>query len=190
MGKSFYTLEAFVQPGGVRESIVFAVIERGQLRKAAEWLFSRDTPSTAYLLCGYGQQVVASVYEDGERVTTVDLLPYVRVEIDGYPPMTFAPGGGDSKDRLHGIEDAETDLLEELSLLGEDNPETAVTLDWPAVAAQLPPLTGDPAEPADELTITSHYTGGEETISVGMTETESGESYEDLDWDSDDLGLG
>jgi hypothetical protein len=106
-----------------------------------------------YLLCWYGANLTLNVFQHGVLTRSIDLHPFIRISVDGYPEITFTgPGQPVGHDFSSDAEqDVDDDSLSSLFFMGEVEDMTTVTVDWDRVAA--PPLLGEVAEPGDHLTV-------------------------------------
>lgn len=89
--KSFYVLEMFVEPGGMREHIRFA---SGNLQHIEQVLTSNIKGEWGfYKLISYGQNIMLHRFENGRKVASVNLLPYIRLYVPGHFTAVFSLAG-------------------------------------------------------------------------------------------------
>jgi hypothetical protein len=79
--KSFYTLELFILPGGSRKAHLYAFGSIAEVQRALKVEFSHAFE--LYTLLVYGEDVYLSIYQGGEMVNQINLLPYITVNIPG-----------------------------------------------------------------------------------------------------------
>ncbi|GAA2374815.1 hypothetical protein Cme02nite_04100 [Catellatospora methionotrophica] len=149
--KSYYDLRFGVSPGGARKDAHYF---RGSLDEVrADLAAELADGMNLYLLCWYGAELALDVYQHGRRTRSIDLHPFVTIDIDGYPPITFtgpgAPVGYDfGTDEEQGVDDGS---LSDLLFMGELEAVTRVTVDWAGIDA--PALLGEPAQRGDLLVL-------------------------------------
>lgn len=147
MPKSFYDLHFGVAPGGVRMDGHHI---RGTLDEIRSDLASELAQGMSlYLLCWYGAELSLDVYQHGRLARSIDLHPYIAIDVEGYPRITFtgpgAPVGHDfDSDEERSVDDGS---LSDLFFMGELEDVTRVTVDWSRI--DVPALLGDVAQPGD-----------------------------------------
>ncbi|MEV5198504.1 hypothetical protein [Streptomyces sp. NPDC053720] len=145
--KSFYDLAFGVSPGAARKDVHCI---RGSLDEIKDDLAAELSESTdVYLLCWYGSAELAlHVYQQGERVHSIDLRPLVTVTVDGYPAITFLDSGKSTGYDV-GTDDPGKvrQALEEGMFSGELDGAIKVTVDWNSI--EVPGLTGEVATDDD-----------------------------------------
>ncbi|GHJ43549.1 hypothetical protein Cs7R123_08910 [Catellatospora sp. TT07R-123] len=140
--KSFYELTFGVSPGGARKCTHYL---RGSLDEIRSDLGAELAEElNLYLLCWYGAELSIQVYQDGELERSVDLHPFVTIEVDGYPAITFTgphqPVGYDFEADDDAEDEEET--LSHRMFCGELGDAVSVTVAWDRI--DVPPLTGVP----------------------------------------------
>lgn len=75
MNSSFYILELYLAPGGSRQSVL--AVSGGLSDVEAAFTSRMAQDDTPFNLAWYGQGCWLSAYEAGERIKTVNLLPYI-----------------------------------------------------------------------------------------------------------------
>ncbi|MCX5429417.1 hypothetical protein OHU11_17240 [Streptomyces sp. NBC_00257] len=146
--KSFYDVRFGVSPGGARKDAHHIC---GSLDEAVAALDSEFEESiSAWLLFGYGRgaDLALDVYQQGERVRSIDLHPFTTIRVDGYPDITFRRSGEPTGHAV-GADDPEKvrTALADAMFAGDFDDRTEVVVDWAGVPA--PPLVGDIAEHGD-----------------------------------------
>lgn len=169
--RSFYALEMHVGPGGCRRGDCFVLSDL----EAVKQLVTADlsTGIGVYLAAWYGEDILVTAYAPGEPPRTVDLLPFIRIRIPGYPDITF-PDGECSFDfqEDEAAQESEEDALSHKLFCDEIQP-SEVIIDWGA--AELPPLP-PPVLPAGEpARVFSHYLGYEREAVYGHNDFEGGD---------------
>jgi hypothetical protein len=146
--KSFYDLAFGVSPGAARKDAHYI---RGSLNEVKEDLAGELSESiNVYLLCWHGADLALHVYEQGERMHSIDLHPFITVSVDGYPDITFLdsgkPTGYDAgADDPRKVEQA----LEDGMFSGELNDAIKVTVNWAEI--EVPALVGEIAAEGDQV---------------------------------------
>jgi hypothetical protein len=196
--KSYYVLEMFVGPGGSREALVFISGEREEIKRVLRAMMG--SAMNLYHLVFYGQDVRLSTYQDGEQISSLDLLPKITVCFKGISledqrrdaRVRFDPDGSP-----HGIDAKGKRTKEEISwdspdwsavsdrcfggelVEGEDF-EVIVDLD---LDRELPALSGDLLRRGDddEVRYHSHYYQRLGSGTYGAQDEEQGEHYGDFD---------
>ncbi|WP_144122613.1 hypothetical protein [Catellatospora sichuanensis] len=149
--KSYYDLRFWVSPGGASKDVHYL---RGTLDEVkADLAAELAEGMNHYLLCWYGAELALDVYQHGRLARTIDLHPFVTIDVEGYPPITFTgpgePVGHDfSSDEEQSVDDGS---LSDLFFMGEVEQVTTVTVDWARI--DVPALLGQAAQPGDLLTI-------------------------------------
>ncbi|MFJ9683158.1 hypothetical protein ACIRP2_34710 [Streptomyces sp. NPDC101194] len=146
--KSFYDLRFGVSPGGARKDAHHIC---GSLEEAMRALDSElDDYINVWLLFDYGPSTALAldVYQQGERVRSIDLHPFIAIRVDGYPDITFR-GPGKPTGYAVGADDPEKVrmVLADGMFEGDLDGRTEVTVDWDSIL--VPPLVGDIAEHGD-----------------------------------------
>ncbi len=77
--KSFYALELSVEPGGARKHHLYVLGSLAEVQRALEVQFSYG--AEIGLLLYYGEDIYLSIYHQACLVDSINLLPYIRVEI-------------------------------------------------------------------------------------------------------------
>lgn len=191
--KSFYVLEMFVWPGGARKSEIHVHNNLAAIQQAL--VADLSYGGNVYLLTAYGEQINLRTYQEGVETQKINLLPYIRVEMQGFPDAWFDQEGTlrgvKFSDRDYETGYAENDAVEVdsetfIEASAEDDWETRATVDWQAVPVQ--PLRGNLAQKGDPLEVYSDYTKCEESVGCGRNETEQGEHEdENIDWEQADI---
>ncbi|MFF3954582.1 hypothetical protein ACFYY1_15380 [Streptomyces sp. NPDC001890] len=167
--KSFYDLAFEVSPGAARKDVHYI---RGSLDEIRDDLAAElSESSNVYLLCWYGSAELAlHVYQQGERVHSIDLRPLVTVSVVGYRPITFL-GSGEPTGYDAGADDAGKvrQALEEGMFSGDLDGTIEVAVDWDSI--EVPGLVGEVATDDDY---------------VKLAEGPDGVSFEDEGWDDFD----
>ncbi|RJO71445.1 hypothetical protein D5S18_25080 [Nocardia panacis] len=167
MPKSFYDLVFSAVSGSAGKDAHYI---RGTLDEVRSDLESELSQKgfNLYLLCWFGSDLRVNVYEQGSLVQTIDLHPFVKVSIDGYPDLIFqASEFPDHPD----IASEEWLRLGDRVLSGELDDAIVVTVDWDRI--EVPPLVGEIATKYDFVKIVDPY-GDHEDLD------------EDVDVDSDE----
>ncbi|MGK4903420.1 hypothetical protein [Streptomyces albus] len=146
--KSFYDLRFGVSPGGARKDAHFIC---GSVEEAMHALDAElEESSNIWLLFGYsdGADLALDVYQQGERVQSIDLHPFITIRVDGYPDIVFH-GPGKTTGSVVGADDPERvkKLLADGMVAGDFDGRTEVTVDWDSVP--VPPLIGEIADIGD-----------------------------------------
>jgi hypothetical protein len=193
MKKSFYALEIFVQPGGARESLVFVFDNLEDIKRALAKCLTCH--SDIYLMTWYGRDINLLVYQEGKEVQKLNLLPYIRISIEGYPEIWYDSDGNLQgvrfSDRSYSKAHTENDSLEvdaEQFIDNLDALDFTCTVNWDAIHVQ--PLQGELVKRGDRVIIFSDYIKGKERVRYGLNETEQGLHVENIDWEDDSFGLG
>lgn len=132
----YYRLHFVCQPGGSRKTEYHVLGTLDEVKAAA--LADLESPEGAYHALFYGEDILLQCWEDGRKVATIDLHPYITYELsDRDEPVRFdgegdhpAPGfdlGGDDE-RYMRILDGEV--------------KASVTIAWDEI--RLPTLGGTP----------------------------------------------
>ncbi|MEV4414869.1 hypothetical protein [Catellatospora sp. NPDC049609] len=149
--KSYYDLRFGVSPGGARKDAHYI---RGTLDEVKADLAGELAEGVnLYLLCWYGAQLSLDVYQHGRLARSIDLHPFVSIDIEGYSPITFTgpgePVGHDfSADEEEYVDDGS---LSDLLFMGELEHVTTVTVDWDRM--DVPALLGEVAGPGDFVNV-------------------------------------
>lgn len=155
--KSFYDLAFGVSPGGARKDAHYV---RGSLDEIkADLAYELSESINVYLLCWYGAELALHVYEQGERVHSIDIRPFITVSVDGYPDITFLDSG-----KPTGY-DADTDDRDNVEMTlsdgmfsGELDDAIKVTVDWDGV--DVPSLVGEIAVENDHVKLIENHLDG------------------------------
>ncbi|MET8742432.1 hypothetical protein [Streptomyces sp. NPDC004728] len=176
--KSFYDLTFEVSPGAARKDVHYV---RGSLDEIKDDLATElSQSSNVYLLCWYGSVKLAlHVYQQGERVHSIDLRPRVTVSVDGYPAITFLDSGeptgyGVGADDPGKVREA----LEEGMFSGELDDAIDVAVDWDSV--EVPGLVGEVATDDDYVKLA----GDPDGVS---SEDDDWDDFDEDDFDEDEL---
>ncbi|MFE7109278.1 hypothetical protein ACFU98_00870 [Streptomyces sp. NPDC057575] len=176
--KSFYDLAFEVSPGAARKDVHYV---RGSLDEIKDDLAAElSESSNVYLLCWYGSAELAlHVYQQGERVHSIDLRPLVAVSVDGYPAITFLDSGeptgyGVGADDPGKVRQA----LEEGMFSGELDDAIEVAVDWDSV--EVPGLIGEVTTDDDYVKLA----GDTDDVS---SEGDDGDDFDEDDFDEDEL---
>ncbi|MFB7208274.1 hypothetical protein [Streptomyces sp. NPDC056255] len=176
--KSFYDLTFEVSPGAARKDVHYV---RGSLDEIRDDLATElSQSSNVYLLCWYGSVKLAlHVYQQGERVHSIDLRPRVTVSVDGYPAITFLDSGeptgyGVGADDPGKVREA----LEEGMFSGELDDAIGVAVDWDSV--EVPGLIGEVATDDDYVKLA----GDPDGVS---SEGDDWDDFDEDDFDEDEL---
>jgi hypothetical protein len=180
--KSFYDLRFGVAPGGARKDAHYlrGTIDEVKTDLAAELADGGNL----YLLCWYGADLALDVYQHGRRTRSIDLHPFVTIEVEGYPRITFTgpgePVGHDfGSDEEQSVDDGS---LSDLFFMGAVEQVTTVTVDWAAV--DVPALRGEPARPGDLVIMDERMIEDAEADAVrddAMPEAEMRYGYTDFE---------
>lgn len=142
-----FRLHFVVQPGGSRKTEYHVLGTLGEVKAAA--LADLGSPEGAYHALLYGEDILLQCWENGRKVATIDLHPFISyqlVEGDEARTVTFAgPGDEPALDMEEADEDG-TPLYERLM---DGAVAIAVTIDWDRVP--LPALGGSPLPPGTEV---------------------------------------
>ncbi|WP_197041215.1 hypothetical protein [Chondromyces apiculatus] len=167
---SFYTLELHVSPGGARRGDCFVVNDLAAVKE----ILSRDlgSGSGVYLVGWYGESILLSVYVPGEARRTIDLLPFIRLVIPGYPVLTFEDGecSFDFEEDEAAHEEEETLSYK---LFGDAIRPSEVIVDWEA--ANVPPLPAPILPAGTEVRVHSNYLGHDREAIYGHNDFEGGD---------------
>ena len=138
-----------------------------------------------------GEEINLRTYQEGVETQKIDLLPYIRINLPGFPSVWFdkeAEGRGfkfsDKEDAPGDAQNDTTiaDFEAYLAATPEEDWEAEAVVDWQAVPVQ--PLRGDLAQMGDLLSVYSGYVSGAEPVGYGRNETEQGEhDDESIDWE-------
>jgi hypothetical protein len=85
--KSFYTLDLSVEPGDVRKHHLYVLGSLAEVQRALSVQFSHG--AEIWLLLYYGEDIYLSTYHRACLVDSVNLLPYIRVEIPDLGTFTI-----------------------------------------------------------------------------------------------------
>ncbi|GAA1393326.1 hypothetical protein [Catellatospora coxensis] len=180
--KSFYDLRFGVAPGGARKDAHYL---RGTLDEVkADLAAELADGGNLYLLCWYGADLALDVYQHGRRTRSIDLHPFVSIDVEGYPRITFTgpgkPVGHDfSSEQEQSVDDGS---LSDLLFMGAVEQVTTVTVDWAAV--DVPALRGEPARPGDLVIMDERMVGdaeADEAREQAMPEAEMRYGYTDFE---------
>lgn len=173
--RSFYALQMSVEPGGARMWDIFVQTDLNEIRVLLnDALTSSDTVN---LLAWYGMNLELITFYAGKEVQRQNLLPHIRVRVEGYPPIWFDESGV-----RHGVKFDNQSMDEGYA----ENPDPEIehqswkealkadkfsaVMDWGVVC--VPPLEGNPAQRGDRLRVDQQWVG------FGTNDVESGE-YDD-----------
>lgn len=164
-----YKLCFTVQPGGSRKTEYYVLGTLDEVKAAA--LDDLNSPEGAYHALLYGETILLQCWEDGKKVASIDLHPFIRYTVrdrgrervvtfpgegDEPAPVDFdAPpeGGGDEDGEDGAAVDGEDDgeFFERL----DDGRATAVaTIDWDRVP--VPQMKGAPLPEGAAVTLAGH----------------------------------
>lgn len=161
--KSFYHLNFAVAPGGARQDAHYV---RATLDEVKGDLANELAHGIGlYLLCWYGATLKLEVFDKGELVKEVNLHPFVEIEIEGYPKITFGqddePIGHDFK-ADDDAEDEDETLTTKL-FMGQLEDVTVVRVAWDRM--ELPKLEEELVAEGDMVTLEGDWREGEELSS-------------------------
>jgi hypothetical protein len=146
--KSFYDLRFSVSPGAARKNAHYIC---GDLDEVIGALDSElEESGNLWLLFAYGRgaDLFLDVYQRGERVRSIDLHPFITIQVDGYPAITFR-GSGQPTGYAVGAEDpamVKTKLADGM-FQGDFDGRIEITVDWDSIP--VPPLVGEIADFGD-----------------------------------------
>ncbi len=149
--KSFYTLELAVEPGGVRKDHLYVLGSLAEVQRALEVQFSHGFEIG--LLLYYGEDIYLSTYHRACLVDSINLLPYIRVEIPNLGIFTI---------------DEEQNVTPEIDEddFEEQTDEYTVIIDWSKL--NIPELVVPILQPG-EVSIFSEYTLKQEIIDLFLS---------------------
>lgn len=185
--KSFYALEMSVDPGGARMWDVHVQDDLEEIRPILDGALT--TSNFLYLLAWYGTRIELLTFHAGKEVQRVNLLPHIRVRVEGYPEIWFDANGERHgvkfKDQNHRRDYAELpdpEIEYKPFMEAVDANKFTAVMDWNAVS--ILPLQGERAQMGDRLMV------DDERVGFGMNDLESGiyedESISEDDEDEDD----
>lgn len=168
--KSYYHLQMFVQPGGMREYFQMVSGSAGHIR---EMIIARIKSGFGlYALLSYGQTIRVQKFTGGILEAEVDILPFLRITVPNELTAFFT-----EEDRPV-IRDMDGNPIPEGDLAGllfdyiayEEEAETVILGDW---ETRLGALTGDVVSEQEE------FVNGEGTVFTAdmVYEEESGEEF-------------
>jgi len=130
----YYRLHFVCQPGGSRKTEYYVLGTLDEVKAAA--LADLSSPEGAYHALFYGEDILLQCWEDGRKVVTIDLHPYITYRLsDRDEPVRFEGEGGDPAPGFDLLED------DELSMKITDGEVTATaTIAWDEIP--LPKLGG------------------------------------------------
>jgi hypothetical protein len=176
--KSFYDLAFGVSAGAARKDAHYI---RGSLDEIKSDLTDELSDSiNVYLLCWHSSAELAlHVYQQGERVHSIDLHPLITVSVDGYQAITFLDSGEPTGYDV-GTDDPDKVrvALEDGMFSGELDDAIKVTVDWDAI--EVPGLIGEVATYGDYVKLAEDPNG----VSF---EDDGWEDCEEDDFDEDEL---
>lgn len=152
--RSFYALSFLVRPGGSQRNLHYV---RATLDEISVDLHTALMDgSNLYLLCWYGAELRLDTFQNGENVASLDLRPFLSIEIGGYPAIGFdAAGQVTGYDFRSGSEAEAADGSLAAKMFANDLDELDVTVAWPRIHA--PPLTGRLVTPADVVSVSGNW---------------------------------
>ncbi len=172
--KSYYDLSFGVASGGANKDAHYI---RGTLDEVkADLAAELAEGMNLYLLCWYGADLTLDVYQHGDLAASIDLHPFIAIEVEGYPRIIFTgpgkPVGHDfDSDEERSVDDGS---LSDLFFMGAVEEVTTVTVDWAGVA--VPALLGDVAQPGDLVSLGARSgdagTDDEDYVPYGFTDFE------------------
>ncbi len=190
MKKSFYALELFVQPGGLRGSLVFVFDNLEDIKRVVPKYCS--CYSAFKLITWYGGEVNLLVYQEGKEVQKLNLLPYIRIHIEDYPKARYDSNGqlitvkfNNKSFKKEDDENDKSELNSSRSIKKIKSLDLACVVDWDAISIQS--LQGELVKKGDKVTIFSNYIEAKERVGYGVNETEFGLYRETIDWEADEL---
>jgi hypothetical protein len=146
--KSFYTLELSVEPGGIRKDHLYVLGSLAEVKRALEVQFSHGFEIG--LLLYYGEDIYLSTYHRACLVDSVNLLPYMRVEIPDLGIFTI----DEEQNVTPAIDECDFD---------EQTDEYTVIIDWSKL--DIPELVLPILQPG-EVSIFSDLTLSQETTDL------------------------
>ncbi len=147
---SYYILEIEVSPGGARKDDYYVLNNLEDIKKALEKDFSEQ--GEIYLLTWYGEDVNLMICKDNAVMKTINLLPFIKVRLDGYPEISFNNDG-----KLIGFnfekDDKENEEEDRLSykLFLNKIKKVEVIIDWNSM--KIPKLEGEIIEKGEPVKI-------------------------------------
>ncbi len=134
----YYRLHFVCQPGGSRKTEYHVLGTFEEVKAAA--LADLDSPDGAYHAICYGEAILVQCWQDGRKIATIDLHPYLTYRLSDRDETLRFAGEGDLPAEgfgLDGADEAEAPVYEAV-LEGEVTAKA--TIDWSAVP--LPALAG------------------------------------------------
>lgn len=110
---SFYLLETDIEPGGCRGG------SRSVANNLDEIKEELADYNDFYVLIWYGLDIELSTIIDGVKVSTIDLLPYITVMVDGFVPEVEDEETGEMKE-IHDFEHLVLSFNDKAELIGYD----------------------------------------------------------------------
>jgi hypothetical protein len=151
-----YRLHFVVQPGGSRKTEYYVLGTLDEVKAAA--LEDLNSPEGAYHALLYGEDILLQCWEDGRKVATIDLHPYITYKISerGRERVVTFPDLGDDApldmDEIDEDDEGGATLSERFT---EGEVTATATLDWERVP--VPAMKGTPLPPG-----TTAILGGDE----------------------------
>ncbi|WP_131736220.1 hypothetical protein [Actinomadura roseirufa] len=140
--KSFYDLRFVVPPGALRMDAHHIC---GSLDEVMAALDS-ELEHHGYLLFYSSADLALDVYQQGKRVRSIGLHPFITIRIDGRPDITFR-GPGEPIDSAGAGDPEQMSVIEDGMAAGDFDGRLKFTVDWDGISA--PPLVGEIVEVCD-----------------------------------------
>lgn len=176
MRKSFYTLELFIMPGGGRKAHVYVLSSLEEIKSALEVELSERWDLS--LLLSYGEHILLTAYIEGKPVSTVNLLPYISVELEGQHVIQLNEDSANDPPVYESESDDEETYEKETEIynmvFGEsgdyDDLNFKVYVDWSKIV--IPQLKEPVIEKGDMVLVLDHYymEGGSEAAKREITD--------------------
>jgi len=163
---SFYALEVFIAPGGSRKADCYVFDNLEDVARALEADLSKS--SNVYLVVVQGESIRLTAYEDGAPVKQINMLPYITIDVPGYPTIAFDRHGellGFDMEADVEVGDEDEDEISTMRLFTYKAGHIAVRIDWEAAA--IPALKGARIAPGEEVELRSDFLRGTATVRYG-----------------------
>ncbi len=176
---SFYTVEAFVQPGAVRESIVIVVNNLEDLKEALEVLVSyesaphQEAGEQNFWLTICNRTIRIRTFQQGVCTQDIDVLPHLTYFVSGYDKVEKDTSGTD----ILWLNDSWGIIKNPVKMVyGKSYPESIIEIkyeiNWGKVGVE--PLQIPIMQKGDKQTIGLLYVGEKKKVGLLAYETEQG----------------